>query len=46
MPYLSPFAYKVLRPSLGYTEMLRKRLVREAKAVASLDHPGIVRLVE
>ncbi len=42
----SPLAYKVLRPSLGYTEMLRKRLVREAKAVASLDHPGIVRLVE
>jgi len=42
----APFAYKILRPSLGYTEVLRKRFVREAKAVASLDHPGIVRLAE
>ncbi len=42
----TPLAYKILRPSLGYTEVLRKRFVREAKAVASLDHPGIVRLAE
>ena len=39
-------ALKVLRPESLSNPMRRKRLVREAKAASSLNHPGIVTVYE
>ena len=35
-------ALKVLRRSLAQNEVIRKRFLREARAIAQLDHPAIV----
>lgn len=39
-------ALKVLRPGSGKDEMLRTRLLREARAASSLNHPNIVTVYE
>jgi serine/threonine protein kinase len=39
-------ALKLLRPSLGQSQSLERRFLREAQAAASLDHCGIVRVFE
>ncbi len=39
-------AVKFLLPELGRSDLSRKRLVREAKAIASLDHPNICAVYE
>ncbi len=38
-----PVAIKVLRPELGH---LRERLLREARAMARVEHPNVVRVYE
>lgn len=39
-------AIKMIRPSLGNQRQLQHRFIREARAVASLSHPGIVQVYE
>lgn len=39
-----PVAIKILPPSLAADEQFRRRFLREAQAVAGLEHPNIVRL--
>lgn len=42
-----PVAIKVILPSTGFdAEESRKRFVREARTIALLDHPAIVRLLD
>ena len=41
-----PVAIKVLRRKLWRDETLRIRFMREAKLIASFDHPNIVRLID
>ncbi len=39
-------AIKMLRPSKSESRNLRRRFMREARAAASLEHPGIVRVLD
>ncbi|HEV8070754.1 MAG TPA: serine/threonine-protein kinase [Planctomycetaceae bacterium] len=41
-----PIALKIPRPDLLLSKSLRRRFVDEAQAVARLDHPNIVRVLE
>ncbi len=41
-----PLALKVLRPSVGGTEQLRRYFTREAELLARVSHPNVVRAYE
>lgn len=41
-----PVAIKVLHPNLAGDESRRERFFRGARAMAELDHPGVVRILE
>lgn len=41
-----PVAIKVLHPNLAGDETRRERFFRGARAMAELDHPGVVRILE
>ncbi len=41
-----PAAMKILRPSRGTSSQMIARFLREARTVAPMEHPGIVRVYE